>query len=250
MNILPGTCCLLLAPIALNASSIDKADLFLTHSGFDIIGEAYSLKDQSLLYREYHQINNTDHLVIYRDPQDKEFSRKTLDYSPSDFAPSFKQYNQWSGELISVNNQQHTLELSYTNEEKDIKKTNTKVINASDTLIIDAGFNRYIQQNWQQIIDGEYTPFNYALADRQDIVKLAIEHADCQQPVEKSQTCFSLGVNNRLLRWLIGSLNLVYDKESKQLMRFTGLANINDQDGKGLKVDIQYYYPAQRHDDK
>ena len=246
---------------------------------FDIVGEAFSLEDQRLLYREYHQVDGNMHVVIYRDPSGKEFSRKTIDYSFSQQAPSFKQHNHWSGETIAVDNTTGAISLSYRNASKETDSTETLITN--NTLIIDAGFNRYIQNNWSALTDGKAAVFDFALADRQDLIALEIERSDCQlataNGVARSRTeatdsqpngakastqkpmvnipsstkakskantvCFSIGADNRLIRWLIGSLDLVYAQDSRQLLRFTGLANINDQQGKGLKVDIHYYYP-------
>ena len=249
---------LIIAPNFVMASTGSSAHFFSgDDQQFDIVGEAFSLKDQRLIYREFHRVDGNHHVVIYRDPKGNEFSRKTLDFSASDQAPSFKQYNRWSDETIAADNIKGGISLSYRNNRKNIDSTETLMTN--NNLIIDAGFNRYITNNWQSLTNGQAAVFDFALADRQDLIALEIEQSDCQKiPATKSSlnnkpektshntVCFSIGADNRLIRWLIGSLNLVYAKDTQQLLRFIGLGNINDQQGKGLKVDIHYHYPPKK----
>lgn len=246
MNKWFGLSLLILSPAATCDTSAAIDFYTASNQSVDIIGEAFSLKTNQLLYREYHQFNGSQHVVTYKDSEGQEFSRKTLDYSASQQAPSFTQHNQWSGETIAVDNNDGVISLSYRNS-RDNKSANEQLI-SKKTLIIDAGFNHYIQNNWQALVGGKATVFDFALADRQDLIALAIERSDCEQTTSNNKNvidtvCFSIGANNRLIRWLIGSLNLVYAKDTKQLLRFTGLANINDQQGAGLKVDIHYHYP-------
>lgn len=244
MNKHAATCLLIIASAI---SVANTAPHFLTsdQQSFDIVGEAFSLSDQRLIYREYHQVDGNQHLVIYQDPNGKEFSRKAIDYSTSLQAPSFKQRNNWSGETISVDHKMGEVTLSYQNDRN--KTDNTETLATNKPLIIDAGFHHYIQNNWLSLMDGQVTVFDFALADRQDLIALKIERSNCPSTIKTSspsKVCFSIGANNRFIRWLIGSLNLVYAQDTRQLLRFTGLANINDQQGKGLKVDIHYYYPS------
>lgn len=246
MNKWLGLSLLMLSPVAAGDKNSAIDFYSASNQSVDIIGEAFSLKNDRLLYREYHQFNGNQHVVIYKDRDGSEFSRKTVDYSISQQAPSFTQHNQWSGETIAVDYHAGTISLNYRNSRDN---TNTsEQLTSNKTLIIDAGFNRYIQNNWQALLDGKSTVFDFALADRQDLIALEIARSDCKKRLANKtsaadKVCFSIGANNRLIRWLIGSLDLVYSKDTKQLLRFTGLANINDQQGAGLKVDIHYYYP-------
>lgn len=38
-------------------------------------------------------------------------------------------------------------------------------------------------------------------------------------------------------------IDLEYDRDSSRLLRFTGLGQLRDDQGKGQKVDIHYRYP-------
>jgi hypothetical protein len=250
----------------------DKVDMDVdidVDADFDIVGEAFSLKNRTLIYREYHRIDQDHHTVTYADPEGQVFSTKNIDYSSNDEAPAFMQFNQWSGEQVSAELTDRGLTLRYSKPEKNISKQET--LANSKTLIVDAGFNHYIQNNWQALLSGQSYDFDYALADRLDLIALTIKRHACAKSPVSTQTselvgkdrnnhnhnhnnhnsdnkvCFRIGAKNRLIGWLMGPLLLEYQQENQQLLRFTGLANINDSKGKGLKVDIHYYYPYQNH---
>ena len=50
-------------------------------------------------------------------------------------------------------------------------------------------------------------------------------------------------IGNRLLRLLIDPIDLAYDLESRRLLVFEGISNLNNDDGKSYNARIVFEYP-------
>jgi len=211
----------------------------------DVIGDAYSLDENILLYREYHYRQSaTQYQVIYKDLNDITFSQKQLDYTDSPVAPSFQQHNDWSHEKISVQNQQQYVRLSYKNLDKERVKTLAPP--DGTTLVIDAGFHSYIQQHWQALLSGQTMTFIYAVASRQELLTFIAKARPCsfrEASLNTATACFVIKAKNPIIHWLVDELQLVYHSDTRQLLQFSGLTNINDHKGKGVRATIRYHYP-------
>jgi hypothetical protein len=54
--------------------------------------------------------------------------------------------------------------------------------------------------------------------------------------------CLRVEVDSWLLGLVAPTIDLVYDRESQQLLRFSGVSNIRSADNKSQQVDIAYRY--------
>lgn len=208
------------------------------------IGEAYDLDSDELLYRETHCVNPDKNAreVIYRSNDGRLIARKLLDYSSGLTTPSFVQHNFYSSERVEVELNRGNLTMS-VHEIGNPGSKKEKSTKPGDKLpvVIDAGFDEFVRNNWDSLVEGEKKKFLFALVARSSLVELRIRPAACAYETGTDQ-CFKLELSNWLLRMIAAPIELGYDVETRQLTRYRGLSNIGDENGDGLMVDIQYSY--------
>ena len=115
------------------------------------------------------------------------------------------------------------------------------VSQASMPIVIDAGFDNFVTQNWSAIVGGQSKQFQFPFAVRESLVDLRIKATRCSYN-SKTDQCFILRLDNWLIGRLVSSIELGYDPVLKRLTRFRGLSNIGDAKGAGQSVDIRYRY--------
>lgn len=127
----------------------------------DIVGEARDKTRDELLYHELHYFSEQGkgHQVIYRAPGGGILAEKSLDYAVSKVQPELEQQNFACGEAIGVSHAEDSLEVSYRSHHQE--PVNTEMLERQNELVIDAGFDHLLRQNWGQIAAGDSLVFDY-----------------------------------------------------------------------------------------
>jgi len=115
---------------------------------------------------------------------------------------------------------------------------------AKKPVVIDAGFDGFIRGNWEKLVAGDTLELQFPLAYRSSMVSLRVKASACSYETDGADQCFTLEASNWFYRMLSSPIELGYDPEQLRLARYRGLSNINDEQGKGLVVDIKYSYRA------
>lgn len=211
-----------------------------------VIGEAFDLGTERALYSETHCVSSDmlSREVLYRDIEQNLMAHKILDYGTGSTTPSFVQHNLLSQESIAVQLAQGKLSVKLGYEDDTKPEQVISIIPDRDMpLVIDAGFDTFVTDNWHDLLAGESLRFQFPFAAQESLVELRINTMDCTYVTETDQ-CFRLEMNNWILSMLVDPIELGYDTELKRLVRYRGLSNIGDGKGDGLIVDIQYQYFA------
>jgi hypothetical protein len=208
-----------------------------------VIGEAFGLKSDDYLYSETHcSLDDLASEVIYRRHDGTPIAYKTLDYKSGQTTPSFVQHNIHEKEKISVSFDQQAVSMSVTVSGSRESENRLPVTDIAGTpVVIDAGFDSFIRDNWDQLVSGEALEFQFPFASRSSMILLQVESSVCGYETESDQ-CFTLEPSNWFYRMLSSPIELGYDSNLSRLTRYRGLSNINDESGKGLVVDIRYRY--------
>lgn len=216
-----------------------------------IVGEAFDLQSHELLYRELHcrQPRDQTQRVIYRNAMHDIIASKLLDYSTGRTTPSFVQRNLHTRESIAVELRSGKITTSITSDDSTgTENTVNTPVPTDSPLVIDAGFDHFVLDNWDALLAGDTKRFYFPLPGLESLVLLRVASSDCDY-VSSSDQCFRLELDNWLLRIAVAPIELGYDAQRKRLQRYRGLSNIGNGEGQGLVVDIQYRYehlPASR----
>ena len=207
------------------------------------VGLAYDLDSGELLYRETHCISadGFDHQVIYRDTDDKLIARKLLDYSTGMTTPSFVQHDHNSRESIRVRLDGDAVSMAIIDPDRAQNAVALAQPDESTPVVIDAGFDGFVRQHWDELVSGGSREFQFPFADRASLVELRIQPTTCSYETQSDQ-CFRLDLSNWFLRALVKPIELGYDAATRRLIRYRGLSNLGDGNGNALQVDIHYSY--------
>lgn len=209
-----------------------------------VVGAAFDLDSTAPLYTETHCVsdNALTHNVLYRDMEQELIAHKVLNYSSGPLTPSFVQHNFYSQEVIAVELRQDQLIMTVKAAgNPEPQEFLFPVSQASMPIVIDAGFDNFVTQNWNALVGGQSKQFQFPFAARESLVDLRVKAARCSYSNETDQ-CFILRLDNWLIGRLVSSIELGYDPVLKRLTRFRGLSNIGDAKGAGQSVDIRYRY--------
>lgn len=208
----------------------------------EVIGAAHDLDSQAHLYSETHCSSGDARAreVIYRDTDDRLLAHKLLNFQTGPTMPSYVQRNVYAGESIAVEVRQDNVAMTVT-DGAGTSKTVTASIDTKLPLVIDAGFDAFVRENWQALVSGQDKRFQFPFAGRDSLVNLRIRPAQCSYEADTNQ-CFLLELDNWALRLIVDPIELGYDAERERLVRYRGLSNIGDGKGEGQVVDIRYRY--------
>lgn len=171
---------------------------------------------------------------------------KDLDFSNSLVIPNVRQLDARTGELREANMENNKLAMKY--REATDKKMEQATISLDKIDVLDAGFNEFVRSHWEQLIAGEAIPVNFGSIAHQKTLPLVVSAkplSKCKNTInnekKSGQFCFTVEIDNMLLRLLIGNIKLSYD-EQHRLEEFDGTVNIQDDKQKSQNAIIRYYY--------
>ncbi len=211
-----------------------------------VAGSAYSLENNQLLYRELYTAldENKSARVDYVSPEGKTFATKTLVYQGEPFQPSFNFQDSRDNEVVSAQFEGARLVLTHGIDGSQ----NQKSIMDNANMVIDAGFDSYIQLNWDKLVAGKRLKFDFALPNRLSSVQLEVRQIKpAESPIYdkdygRDWIYFRISPAKKFLFLFADPINLAYDPKGKYLMRFHGRSNLDDDQGAPVDVRIEYEY--------
>lgn len=220
----------------------------ITNKNF--IGHAYDIETKVLLYTEHHRYQAPYvHQVNYREADGELFATKNINYQQSYYAPDISQENHRNGEKISSKMNVDNISIQYQeNSTSQLKKDS---IDFSPKLIIDAGFDHFITQNWQTLNRGKEMTIDYLIPSSLDHYELSIKKEICKN---EKLYCFSISASSFFISLFSSELLLTYSTDinksirgdsNKQVIKlesFQGRSNICDSEGNYQDVKITYKY--------
>lgn len=227
-------------------SSLEPSAHSEAGGGYVVIGTAYDLDNNQLIYREsYTAIDSEKSVrVDYSAPDGKIFSSKKLTYKGEPFQPSFVLQDKRDYETFSAQFEGPVLVLSRA--DKDYKEQKKIYDNAG--MVIDAGFDAYIQLHWDKLSSGDRMKFDFAMPNRLSSVMLEVRKINSiESPVYnesegKNWIYFRLVPAATFISLFADPIYLAYNPNGKYLKRFQGRSNLDDNKGGPWDVRIEYEY--------
>ncbi|UZE97774.1 hypothetical protein [Alkalimarinus alittae] len=210
-------------------------------------GRAYDAETEQFIYLEKHTITldkegkYASSSVQYLDDNGDVFASKQVSFEANSIAPSFTFIDHRTNSEISVQNKVESIKL--TSKLGAIETTESVNIETTNGLVVDAGFDRFIYENWETLLQNKDISFAFLAISRAMLVNLDVK--------EKSRTTESVVYvvqpSNFFLSLLVDPIELTYHIESQRLTRFEGLTNIAKRKDGRVQGDnyiavIQYEY--------
>lgn len=222
------------------------APAVLAEAQYAVSGNAYDMDSAKLLYREFYTpVNeNGEVTVTYAKPDGSVFATKTLKYSGAPTQPEFEYNDTRDKEHLAAQFRAGRLVLTYDQEgykqEKEVMET--------VGLVIDAGFDAFIQQQWDKLIEGKKVRFAFTVPYRLATENLQVRQVTADKsPLFGESTpatwrFFVIEPANRFAAIFSDPIHLAYESEGKYLMRYHGRSNLDSNDGGTWDVRIEYEY--------
>lgn len=210
-------------------------------------GRAYDAETEQFLYLEKHTItldqegNYASSSVQYLDEKGDVFASKKVSYDANPTAPSFTFFDYRTDSQISVQNKVESIKL--TSKVGSIETIENVNVEKPSGLVVDAGFDRFIYENWENLLQNKDISFAFLAISRAMFVSLDVS----EKSRSNDSIVYVVEPSNFFLSLLVDPIELTYNIESQRLTRFQGLTNIaKSKDGKvqsdNYVAVIQYKY--------
>lgn len=211
-----------------------------------VAGTAYNLDNNQLIYRELYTAldENRQVRVHYVTPEGDRFASKTLTYLGEYFQPEFELKDLRDDEVVSAKFDGPRLVMNHRQGEKN----NTGTFYDNARIVIDAGFDAYIQLNWDQLMAGKRIKFDFAYVQRMEAIGLEVKKIKpAESPLYDANygqdwVYLQMKVANPLKSLLAQPVFLAYNPNGRYLMRYQGRSNLDDYRGLPWDVRIDYEY--------
>ncbi len=216
-----------------------------------LIGTAFSAADRTPLYREVHlsddPTSSLSSRVLYVDLDGDVIADKTLDHSQSLTAPAIRKINFRNDSMVLSEYPADGSEAIKVSFKKNADTpAESKIFRSNPLPLVDAGFDPFIRQNWSALEDGRRLVAEFLVPSRLTTFKLGITTVplnECDSELSTA-TCFLVKPAGifRVAGLFVDPLRLLYDRQSKRILRFEGLGNIPDENGDNRNIIIEYDY--------
>lgn len=117
-----------------------------------------------------------------------------------------------------------------------------KLLIVPEPTVIDAGFNFFIEKNWDRLMNGEVLSFNFVAPSQLDYFSLRVYKKHETTFRGKPAVVMNMDVDNFLIRFFVEAIHMTYDTSSRKLLLYDGISNIYDAEGKSHMVRMEFNY--------
>lgn len=214
-------------------------------SDLSFTGTAKPVDGGATIYQEFHSISGScktgvfapeEHTVEYRRSGPERFATKSLTYQQSVLRPSLEFNQPDFSEVIRISNQDdQTLKILW---QAPSGSTETASLEVEPSLVADAGFDNFVRQNWQQVVEnGESVRFNMVAPTRGDYYGFVLEPAGDRRIDAEHQV--RIRPSSTLMRFLVDPILLGYNDDGL-LTDYLGLTNIRRNEDNNHTAHIRY----------
>ena len=206
-------------------------------------GDAVDLKQRAPLYVEEHEERYTDGrrnmlITTYRDTEGRVIAKRSVDFSRSTLVPDFRTEDVRSGYMEGAERVAEGVRLYWRKTAED--PVEEKIVNIPSPAVVDAGFNNFVQERWDSIMDGQTLEMNFGLPFALDYYQFRLYKDEETVQNGRNAVVVRCEIDSFILRLFVQPIILVYDIETRRLVSYKGISNINDETGKSLLVNIEY----------
>jgi hypothetical protein len=224
-----------------------SANFLFSIDVFKYNGTAVDLKTGKKLYSDFHEeySSNGKHLysvVNYKDPSGKIFAKKNIDFQKNGARANFKLEDFRDGYIEGsevIGNSNKAKFIFKKNSTEELKE---EILETPVPSVFDGGFDIYMKDNWAAIMEGKRKTFSICAPSQMDCFKFAAFKTGEELYKEKEAVVVRVELNSFILSKLVKPIIITYDKNTKRILQFDGISNINNENGKSYVVRITYEY--------
>ena len=192
------------------------------------VGVARDADDQTIRYFEHHQyLDDGQHLIRYYTQDLELIAFKNLKYGAVPQHPEIAQANLLDNTQVTIKPEADSLTMVRTTGD------NVDEIQLPLDLktVIDAGFDAYVRDAWDEITRAAPTQVRFAIAGQRRTLAMQI--------IREEDYRFTIRPNNWLIRSILPKIHLEYD-DQRRLSRYQGFSNFSPSSGESMTVNIEF----------
>jgi len=210
------------------------------HQGRHFEGTAYDgakviFKEEHFRFADARGVSTQ--LVLYRCPSDEPFARKWVRDVASDEAPDFELVDARTGYREGVRTVSGRREAFVQTDRKS--ELRTVVLPARPDPVIDAGFDAFVSNRWDELGDPDKGRMAFVVPSRLGYLDMRIKSTDLEtldgEPVRRVK----LGLDT-WYGFVAPTIDLLYASSDHSVRRFEGPSNIPDARGRRQTVRVEF----------
>ncbi len=207
--------------------------------------QAYDLKHGNLVYTEERRqadfpARPGQWSFTYRDAKGDVIVRRQVDFRKNPVTPDYRLEDLRDGYVEGVEATSGALRVFARRKSSEPMKET--VLKVPSVAVVDAGFNFFIEQEWDRLVSGEVLKFNFVAPIEYDYFGFRVYKADNVVHNGRPAYRIHLDIDNWLFRIFVAPIRLTYDAASRRLMIYEGISNINNDEGKSHRVRMVFNY--------
>lgn len=223
----------------------------LSVSSAQIVGTAYASNGSGeILYKEYHFRPEAKRWQVVYKTVDGEaggeiIADKSLQFGEQMASPAFTLRDYRFGEVFAAEvtaTANGDEQLILQRGKSDDPGTKQVDLDSDRNIVIDAGFDEFVRQNWRPLLAGDTVRFEFAYPKRLTALSLQVQ-LNSDFPVDTDgDTYFKMTPSSGFLRLWVDPIYLSYQKSNQRLRSFHGVSNLYSSSREAWPVTLHYQY--------
>ncbi len=231
-------------------SAIIAFSLFLTDSETRLPLTNYQslatdLDSGNELYREIHT-NEFENLKIaksvseYIDMSGGLISKRIMNFEADSTNPNYTLEDFRSGYLEGAEVIDKGLVKVFMKTDSS-SKMETEVLEIDSPYVIDGGLTYFFRKHWSRLLNGETVEFNFVTPSKLDYFSFRVSKNSIRKLGTHKGMEIILEPSSFIIRQFVDPIYITYDLDTKHILLYKGISNINNDEGKSYNVKIDYY---------
>lgn len=152
----------------------------------------------------------------------------------------FQDFRNQTEEVVTFENNGQTLVITHKDLNRDRSRSQrTKV---TENMVHGQGYHNLIVRDFSEFEQNPTRTLDFVVPSRQTSYRFGLTYLGVDS--ESSLASFRLDISNWFLRLFADKIIVRYDPETKRLMSYEGLTNIQSDQGENQSLTITMIYPA------
>ena len=207
---------------------------------YKFIGEARNKKGEVVYIENHETTENAEGFIIslktnYTRPNGETLVKMESDFSKNVLIPEIKFEDVRFQRKEDLTHNNKTVNVKIFEKEKKKKEKSFKI---KGNMVAGTGFHNFILKNFEDLKNGKQLPLSFIVLAKADFFVFDL----VKKEIKGDRLKLHLKIHNWFLKNFIDTIIVEYDLNSRRLLNFDGLTNIEDDKSKPQELFIEYKY--------
>ena len=221
--------------------------LFADERSEKYVGNAVDLKTGKLIYTEEHEAFyenevNVRSVITYRDEKKNVIGKKEIAFEGTSAVAAFRREDYRFGTVESAEPVGTGIKLVNKVDAKTAAKE--EVVEIPKPMAIDAGLNNLVRNHWDALAKGDKINFNLGVPSQLDYFSFRLLKVKDETVAGKKAVVVRFESDHWYIRLFVDPVIVWYDAETRRAVRYEGISNIYNEQGKSYQVRVTFDKPG------